>query len=178
MDGPPPGPVLPEGITIRHFRRDEEARALVHALRDAFEDHWGYVEQPFEEEYATWLTAMYEDPAFDETLWFVAIADDEIVGLTQCYDICAEGPQVGAVEVLGVRRLWRRRGIALALLHRSFGGLYRRGKTTVVLGVDAQNLTGALWLYEKAGMRVQYRIDRYEKELRPGEDMSTRELEV
>ena len=178
MDGPPPEPVLPEGITIRHFRRDEEARALVHALRDAFEDHWGYVEQPFEEEYATWLTAMDEDPAFDETLWFVAIADGEIVGLTQCYDICAEGPQVGAVEVLGVRRPWRRRGIALALLRRSFDELYRRGKTTVVLGVDAQSLTGALRLYEKAGMRVQYRIDRYEKELRPGEDMSTRELEV
>jgi mycothiol synthase len=177
MDGPPPEPILPEGITIRHFRRDEEARSLVHALRDAFEDHWGYVEQPFEDEYATWLTAMDEDPAFDETLWFVAVADDEIVGLTQCYDICAEGPQVGAVEVLGVRRTWRRRGIALALLYRSFGELYRRGKTTVVLGVDAQSLTGALRLYEKAGMRVQYRIDRYEKELRLGEDMSTRELE-
>jgi mycothiol synthase len=177
MDGPPPEPVLPEGITIRHFRRDEEARALVHALRDAFEDHWGYVELPFEDEYATWLTAMDEDPAFDETLWFVAIADGEIAGFTQGYDICAEGPQVGAVEVLGVRRQWRRRGIALALLRHSFRELYCRGRTTVTLNVDAQSLTGALRLYEKAGMHVQYRIDRYEKELRPGEDMSTRELE-
>jgi mycothiol synthase len=177
MDGPPPEPVLPEGITIRHFRRDEEARALVHAIRGAFEDHWGYVEQPFEDEYAMWLTAMDDDPAFDETLWFVAVDGDEIVGFTQCYDICAEGPQVGAVEVLGVRRQWRRRGIALALLQHSFRELHRRGRTTVTLDVDARNLTGALRLYEKAGMHVQYQVDRYEKELRPGEDLSTKELE-
>lgn len=177
MDRLPPEPVVPLGITIRHFHRDREARAFVHAILDAFADHWGYVEQPFEEEYATWSTAMDEDPAFDETLWFVAIAGGEMVGFAQGYDICAEGPDVGAVELLGVRRQWRRQGIALALLQHSFRELYRRGKTTVTVGVDAQSLTGALHLYEKAGMHVQYQVDRHEKELRPGEDISTKELE-
>jgi mycothiol synthase len=177
MDGPPPEPAVPEEVMIRHFLRDREARALVRAVRDAFRDHWGYVEQPFEDEYARWVTAMDEDPAFDETLWFVAVNGDEIVGFSLCYDIAGEGPEVGVVEDLGVRRPWRRRGIALALLQHSFGELYRRDKTTVTLGVDAQSLTGALRLYEKAGMRVQYQIDRYEKELRPGQDVRTRALE-
>ena len=179
MDGLPPEPVLPEEIVIRHFFRDREARALVHTVRDAFRDHWGYVERPFEDEYAWWVTEMDEDAAFDETLWFLALDDgEEIVGFSMCYDIAGEGPHVGVVEGLGVRRPWRRRGIALALLQHSFRELYRRGRTTVTLGVDAESLTGALRLYEKAGMHVRYRIDRYEKELRPGEDLTTQALEV
>jgi mycothiol synthase len=183
MDELPPKPVLPQGIGIRHFVRAKESRAWVHAVRDAFQDHWGYVERPFEQEYVDWRTAMEEDPAFDESLWFVATEAGsageykEIVGFAECYDVAADGVHVGAVEALGVRRAWRRRGIALALLQYSFRELYRRGKTTVTLSVDAKSLTGALQLYKKAGMHKQYQIDQYEKELRPGRDISTRGLE-
>ena len=184
MDAPPPAPSVPERIVIRPFVRETEDRALVHVCRDAFKDHWGYVEKPFEEDYEEWVRWMDDDPSFDQSLWFVAVegaasdAGAEIVGCSLCYDVTGEGPDVGAVETLGVRRPWRRRGIALALLHHSFGELYRRGRTTVTLGVDSQSLTGALRLYEKAGMRVRHQYDWYEKELRPGEDISTRELEV
>jgi mycothiol synthase len=178
MDAPPPVPNVPDGIVIRPFVRETEDRVLVHAIRDAFKDHWGHVESPFEEDYAEWVSWMDDDPSFDQSLWFVAVEDSEIVGCSICYDVTGEGPDVGAVETLGVRRPWRRRGIALALLLHSFGELYRRGRTTVTLGVDAQSLTGALHLYEKAGMRVRYQYDWYEKELRPGVDLSTQELEV
>lgn len=184
MDAPPPAPIAPEGISIRPFVRETEDEALVHTLRDAFKDHWGYVETPFEEDHEEWVHWMDDDPSFDESLWFVAVAGNasdagaEIVGCSICYDVTGEGPNVGTVETLGVRRGWRRRGIASALLQHSFGELYRRGKTKVTLGVDAQSLTGALRLYEKAGMHVAHRYDRYEKELRPGEDVSTRALEA
>ena len=60
---------------------------------------------------------------------------------------------MGWVGTLGVRRPWRKRGIGLALLRHSFNEFYRRGKRKVGLGVDAQNLTGALRLYESAGMQ-------------------------
>jgi len=43
----------------------------------------------------------------------------------------------------------------------------------VGLGVDAQSLTGATRLYEKAGIRVERQYDVYEKELRPGKDLSS-----
>jgi mycothiol synthase len=43
--------------------------------------------------------------------------------------------------------------------------------------VDAQSLTGATRLYEKAGMYVQRQYATYEKELRPGEDLSTQSVE-
>jgi mycothiol synthase len=173
----PPEPSLPEGITIRPFVRATEAEALVHTLRDAFKDHWGYVEHPLEDDYAEWVHWMDDDPSFDASLWFMAVDRDEIVGCSICYDVAGEGPDVGIVETLGVRGAWRRRGIASALLEHSFAELYRRGKTKVTLGVDTQSLTGALQLYEKAGMKLAYQYDRYEKELRPGRDLSTQALE-
>jgi ribosomal protein S18 acetylase RimI-like enzyme len=77
---------------------------------------------------------------------------------------------------LGVRRPWRKRGLGLALLHHSFNEFYRRGKRKVGLGVDAQNLTGALRLYEKAGMHVDQAYDTYEKELREGTEISVQSL--
>jgi ribosomal protein S18 acetylase RimI-like enzyme len=66
--------------------------------------------------------------------------------------------------------------LGLALLRHSFNEFYRRGKRKVGLGVDAQNLTGALRLYENAGMHVQKTFDQYEKELRPGIEISTQTL--
>ncbi|NIO68281.1 MAG: GNAT family N-acetyltransferase [Anaerolineae bacterium] len=120
---------------------------------------------------------MDNDPSFDQSLWFVAVDGEEIAGFSLCYSIVAEDPDMGEVATLGVRRPWRRQGLALALLHHSFGELYQRGKPKATLGVDAQSLTGATRLYEKAGMHVQRRYDSYEKELRPGKDLSTQSVE-
>jgi ribosomal protein S18 acetylase RimI-like enzyme len=64
-----------------------------------------------------------------------------------------------------VRRPWRRRGLAEALLHRSFAELYARGKRRVGLGVDADNVTGALRLYERVGMRAVRRYGIWQKDL-------------
>ncbi len=67
--------------------------------------------------------------------------------------------------------------MGLAFLQHSFGEFYRRGKRKVSLGVDAENLTGALRLYEKAGMHVHRQFDTYEKEIRPGVEISVQSLE-
>ena len=64
-----------------------------------------------------------------------------------------------------MRRAWRRRGLAVALLHASFGEFWRRGERRVQLGVDAESETGAIGLYEGVGMRVEWQADIYEKEL-------------
>ena len=176
MNGPPPDPVVPDGITIRTFVRDQDLCALILADRDAFRDHWGYVEHPFEEEYQEWAHWIDNDPDHDPSLWFLAVDGEEIAGMSLCHPKTVEDPQMGWVESLGVRRPWRRRGLALALLHHSFGEFYRRGKRKVGLEVDTQSLTGALRLYEKAGMHADRQYVMYEKELRPGEDLSTQSL--
>lgn len=173
MDTPPPEPKLPEGVNIQTFDREKHLRDVIRAEREMFKDHWGYVESPFEEEHREWAHWIDNSPDHDPSLWFLALDGDAIAGLALCRPKMAEDPQAGYVDLLGVRRPWRRRGVALALLHHSFGELFRRGVRRVALDVDAQNLTGATRVYEKAGMRVQREAVIYEKELRPGKDLRT-----
>ena len=68
----------------------------------------------------------------------------------------------GHVNILGVRPGWRRRGLGRALLLHSFRELRDRGRLKADLGVDAENTTGAVRLYERAGMCVAHRMDTYE----------------
>ena len=48
--------------------------------------------------------------------------------------------------------------------------------TRIGLGVDASNPTGATRLYEKVGMKVAVEDVIYEKELRPGREISVQSL--
>ena len=178
MDAPVPEPVWPEGITPRTFNPETDAEAAYHAMEDSFRDHFGFVEQPFEEGFQRFRHFVLDKQDFDPTLLFLAIDDTsgEIAGCNICQLHAFDDPDKGWVGTLGVRRPWRKRGIGLALLRHSFNEFYRRGQRKVGLGVDAQNLTGALRLYESAGMHVEQAFDQYEKELRPGMEISVQSL--
>ena len=65
--------------------------------------------------------------------------------------------------MLAVRKPWRSRGLGLALLRQSFADFAARGANRVGLVVDAENTTGAVRLYERAGMRPVRRLDVYER---------------
>jgi len=78
----------------------------------------------------------------------------------------------GWIDQVAVRRPWRKQGLGMALLQQAFGAFYQLGIPRVGLGVDGQSLTGAQRLYERAGMQVTMHIGTYEKELRPGKDLS------
>jgi ribosomal protein S18 acetylase RimI-like enzyme len=68
----------------------------------------------------------------------------------------------GWVGELGVLRSHRGRGIATALMGASFAAFARRGLPRVRLNVDSDNLTGAVSLYERVGMRVESSYDLWE----------------
>ena len=70
------------------------------------------------------------------------------------------------------------KGLALAILYHLFGEFYRRGIKRVGLGVDADSLTGATRLYEKAGMHTFRQYNAYEKELRSGRDLTTQQVDA
>jgi GNAT superfamily N-acetyltransferase len=170
-------PILPDNITIRPMHGPEELTAVVTAMEDAFQDHWGYVEGSFDSELEFWSHVVEADPSFDRELWFLAVDGSEIAGVSLCSPKFGADEKTGWVNELCVRRPWRRQGIALALLNHSFGELYRRGKNRVGLGVDADSFTGATRLYERAGMHAARRFDVYEMELRGGIDLVKRTLE-
>jgi mycothiol synthase len=174
----PPSPQFPEGITVRTMVRPDDDRAVVHTSIDSFRDHWGFVESPFEEELEDWQHYMDTDDDFDETLNFLAMDGDQIVGVSMCSPHTIDAADMGWVNTLGVLRDWRRQGLALALLYHSFNEFYKRGKPRVGLSVDAGSLTGATRLYERAGMHPDptRQYTTYEKELRAGKDISMQSL--
>ncbi|HLO34170.1 MAG TPA: GNAT family N-acetyltransferase [Anaerolineales bacterium] len=177
LDGLVPEPVWPESITLRTYNPTTDAEAVYRADLESFRDHFGFLEQPFEEGFQRFKYFELEYEGFDPTLLFLAMDGDEIAGINICRAHSDDDPNLGWVGTLGVRRPWRKRGIGLALLRHSFNEFYRRGKRKAGLGVDAQNLTGALRLYENAGMHVHHAFDLYEKELRAGTEISVESLE-
>jgi mycothiol synthase len=176
MDAPVPEAVFPEGITLRTYNPETDIEAVYRAVNDSFRDHFGHVDEPFEEGLKRFRHFVLEYEGFDPTLLFIAMDGDEIAGINICRSRSYDDPEMGWVGTLGVRRAWRKRGLGLALLRHSFNEFYRRGRRKVGLGVDAQNLTGALRLYENAGMHVHQAFDLYEKELRPGTEISVESL--
>jgi ribosomal protein S18 acetylase RimI-like enzyme len=176
MDAPPPAPELPAGLSLRTFRPDD-AEAVFRAVDESFRDHFGHVDQPFESGFERFRHNMLEDPLFDSSLWFLAREDGEIAGFALCRRIAPDDPDCGYVASLGVRRPWRKRGVGLALLRAAFGEFHARDFRKVSLGVDAENITGALRLYEKAGMHVIRQFEVYEKEIRPGRELRVQGLD-
>jgi len=170
MEAAPPAPALPVGITIQTYR-PELAETIYRTVDEAFRDHFGHIDQPFDVGFARFKKTMIEDPLFDPSLWFLALDGNEIIATSLCRPQAWDDPQSGYISSLGVRRSWRKHGLGLALLRHSFGEFYRRDIRKVSLGVDALNITGALRLYEKAGMRVIRQFDQYEKEIRPGKEL-------
>ena len=158
---PTPEPAWPDGFAVRTFGGDEDADAVYEAHQDSFADHWGFMRDPYDE----WRHWMLREPSFDPELWFLAEADGELAGVCLCRSSEGGDEDIGWVSVLGVRPPWRRRGLALALLRHSFREFHRRGRSRVGLGVDAENVTGAVGLYERAGMHVARRSDTFEKPL-------------
>jgi len=160
LDGDLPEPEWPEGISVRPFAGDEDARPAYEVQEETFADHEDHSPISYED----WRFWSFQEP-FDPELWFLAFGDRELQGICLCRPEWDGDPSFGWVSVLGVRRLWRRHGLGLALLRHAFRELRARGKTRVGLGVDAENETGAVQLYERAGMEVARRRLCYQKAL-------------
>jgi ribosomal protein S18 acetylase RimI-like enzyme len=153
-------PAWPDGVTVRPFREGDE-RMFYDVHQETFEDHWEHDEPDPYEEWAHWLL---QPPAFQPSLWFVAEEDGEPAGIAIC-NRRVELPHRGYVQILGVRRPWRRRGVGLALLLQAFQAFKDAGLTEADLGVDAASITGATRLYERAGMKTVAVAETYEKSL-------------
>lgn len=132
----------------------DEATRAAHA--DSFVDHWGS-EPRTQEEWRQWYTG---HRAFRPDLSLVAL--EPTTGEVAAFVLCAAYPQdweAGTAPIeawvtsVGTRQAWRGRGAArwvlsevLARIAASASGFER-----AILGVDADNPTGALGLYRSLG---------------------------
>jgi mycothiol synthase len=154
LDEPIPEVALPEGLEVRSVL-PKHHRAIWDSDVEAFQDHWE-ARVRTEHDYVRTFT----DPDFDPTMWQVAWAGDEVAGsiMNNIYPEANArvGLAIGWLDHVSVRRAWRGRGLASALIVRSLRIHRDRGMAVAALGVDAENPTGALRLYEKFGFTPKY----------------------
>jgi ribosomal protein S18 acetylase RimI-like enzyme len=142
---------LPDGLEVRPVEPVDHRR-IWDADVEAFRDHWDPGERT-DADFEGWFAS----PELDTGLWRVAWDGDEVAGSVMNFIYPAEnetlGQQRGWLDHVSVRRPWRRRGLASALIAASMRALRDVGMTEAALGVDAENPSGALRVYENLGFR-------------------------
>jgi GNAT superfamily N-acetyltransferase len=166
LDESLPDFIMPAGLEMRPVL-PEHYRLIWEASDEAFRDHWGY--SPAEDAYyQEWL----EDPViFTPKLWQIAwdMEKDEVAGQVRTFIDELENEKYarrrGYTEFISVRRPYRKRGLARALIAESLRVQRARGMTESALTVDTENLSGATRLYEDCGFKVIDRSASYRKAL-------------
>lgn len=149
LDADLPAAALPQGLRLETWtdERDEQAR-LAH--NEAFADHTGSEPRTPEQWRSGRGTFV---PSWSAVV--VDEASDDVVGyqLSHRYeeDWALTGVPAGYTGTLGVRRAWRHRGVARALLADAMARYRSDGMRAAELGVDTENPTGAFGLYEGLG---------------------------
>lgn len=154
LDTEPPAPDPGPGVVIR--RATEADHPLVYELnRDSFTDHFDY----YDESYDAWHSAQVGSDSYRPDYWWVA----EVDGVPAAFLIGQRHDDSGWVKTVGTLKHARGRGAGTALLLTAFRAFRSDGLPKVGLGVDSDNSTGAMALYERVGMRAEQRYDCYER---------------
>jgi ribosomal protein S18 acetylase RimI-like enzyme len=152
---------FPDEIEVRPVK-PEHYRAIIRAWNDACKDMRGQI--PISDED---FKGFQESPIFEPSIWQIAWQKNEVVGTVLNFIDKQENAQYerkrGHVELISVKRLWRGKGIAKAMIARSLKILKDHGMTEAALGVDAENPSGALHLYQKMGFQIEKRAAFYRK---------------
>jgi ribosomal protein S18 acetylase RimI-like enzyme len=154
---------MPYGLEIRPVTPDQH-RPIFEADDEAFQDHFEH--RPITDGD---FVATFSQPDLDTSLWKIGWDGDQVAGGIMTTIWKAENEALGVkrawLESVFTRRPWRRRGLARALIGATLVELRKRGIEEALLGVDAENPTGALALYEGLGFEVKVRTKRYRKPL-------------
>lgn len=149
---PVPQGAVPEGLELAPYTPElKEAVRLAH--NEAFRDHWRSTPQTAEtwdswrarKDFRPELSFVMLDPADGAVAgYLIAASNDAQYQVTGVKDI--------HFDIIGTRRPYRRRGVAAALIAHAVGQSRTQGYETASLGVDAENPSGALGLYERLGL--------------------------
>jgi len=155
LEGAFPAPRWPEGTEVALFRPGLDDAEVHDTIHDSFAQHFRWMYESLDE----WRALRHPD--FAPELTFVVRHEGRAVAASVNFRAGHEG----WVGMLGVRRAWRRRGLASALLLHSFAAFQRAGCTKACLGVDSESADDAPRIYEAAGMRVTRQNDFYSRVL-------------
>jgi mycothiol synthase len=148
---------FPAGMVISSFIPDQHEETLFKIYDETFRDSWGYAKK----EFSTWIHQK-KGEQYDPSLWFIVWEDSKPVAF-----LMSRMQEDGLfIDLLGVKRPWRKQGIAQAMLLHVFQEAYQRGQNTIVLYVDSDSLTNAHRVYQQVGMRPDSQTAVYSKLLK------------
>jgi ribosomal protein S18 acetylase RimI-like enzyme len=147
----------PAGITVRSTTIEQDIKQIFVLQDVAFAHSDGYPVLTLEE----WKRATLPQEGFDPTLWFVASAQEQIIGICLCF----REHDDGIIGTLAVHPSQRQKGLGQALLLHSFDQFLKRGIKQVRLYVDPEIASTAVRLYQRVGMRITDVTYQYAKEL-------------
>jgi mycothiol synthase len=156
LNEPIPEPHFPEGYTLRHVSSEQDLEKWVETYNLSFIDHWNH--NPTElEEHKYYL----KDEKYNQERDLVLVAPDSTFA---GFCFCQIDPDAnilnnrkwGWIDLLGTRRGYRGLGLGKGLLLAGMRRLKAEGMEAAVLGVDAENPSGALQLYESIGFTKVY----------------------
>lgn len=152
-DTPPDVPPPADGVSLRRARDHEaDLRTIFEITDTSFADHFGHTD---DRTFDKWIDNWRRRRGFDPTLWWVAELHGTPVAVLLGMTFEVEGGAThGHVGTLGTLKEARGKGIGTLLLRTAFAEFHGRGYRKVTLGVDSENGTGAVRLYESVGMHA------------------------
>jgi ribosomal protein S18 acetylase RimI-like enzyme len=159
-----PIPAAPPSVAVSIVPYSPDLDAAMHAVFDAsFADHWGF--EPITR--VEWEQFYVGSEGFRPDLSLLALAGAEPIGMLLAMvdeaDNRRTGRREGRIRDVGVLRSWRRRGVATALVCEAMRRFRAAGLDTASLGVDTENPTGALGIYERLGFEAVRQFVTFEK---------------
>lgn len=160
---PIPAIALPDGLRFAEWTadRDESVRAM---KNEAFRDHPGSQPSPPEQ----WRAMLEQSTTRRDLSQLVVDAADRVVGhvlqIVVGEDFERQGYAASTLQLIGVAREWRGRGVASAMISQALRAAGEAGLEQALLNVDAANPTGALAVYERMGFRVVERTQAHHLE--------------
>jgi mycothiol synthase len=160
----PEPPPVPAGLRLVPFDPSLDD-AVRRAHNEAFVQHWGSSERD-QVGWAEWFTRAR---AFEPAVSFLVLDGDQVAAYLLSYhwpaDAAATGLRDAWIGQIGTRPPWRGRGLGSAMIGRALVAYRDAGYHRAALGVDTENVTGALRLYERHGFTVEVRRVSYVKPL-------------
>lgn len=157
-------PPMPDGVELRPVERGQY-RSIWEAEAEAFRDHWGEAEWTE----ADWRRFEADPDNADPRFWRVGWDGDQVAGVVLTTVPAEENERHGRRRVyvagVSVRRPWRRRGLARALLASSLVAAREAGFAEAGLGVDTDSPTGATELYRSLGFEPEKTFIAWRKPL-------------
>ncbi|MFI6492238.1 GNAT family N-acetyltransferase [Streptomyces sp. NPDC050564] len=148
-------PTPPPGVTLRPCPGEPDRRRAHALLQESFADHFDFQPRTYEQ----WLDDIDAERADWSLIWIAHVDGLGDAAVLRTHNDRASMAWIGH---LGVLRRARGQGLGSHLLRHAFGHYAALGRDRIGLGVDTDNSSGALALYERHGMTLDYAVDTWE----------------